>query len=530
MIDGHNTTRDWQTHPGKVCVWAVGAFEQHSVHLPLATDNFEGDYFARLIAEGLDAPLFPTLPFGTCLEQSGFRGSLTLHPETLMRVVRDVAEEVQRQGFRILVLLNAHGGNHCLVPVVRDINRVDQPLKILLVNFWEFDDSAAVPATPGVLDIHSADWETSLMLALRPELVRQDRADMPPAAGPDPHPLRQADLTMFGVGCFNPQGAVGMPSKATREKGERIVAAIGRRILPHIRDRIDRLLAQPRYSGEGGISIRQMVASDLRDGVRLKTLAGWNQTDADWRLFLEVAAQGCFAALRNGQLIGTSAAVRYSGELGWIGMVLVDPDHRRMGLGTRLMQEALGRLSDCGCVKLDATPAGHEVYRRLGFEDEFGLRRLVCACLPPMQPDRSVVPVRPQDLSALAALDAQAFGAARPGILAYLAKSAPETAWMLRGAGGVQAFCLGRPGANYHQIGPVIADGVGSARAVVTAAINALAGRPAVLDVPDAQGAFRDWLLSLGFAAQRPLTRMCRGRSLAGQPAHYFAVAGPDLG
>src|SRR5690349_11754551 len=119
MVDGRNTTEEWQMHAGDVCILPIGSFEQHGGHLPLSTDILGAEYFARVLAEDLGAALLPALPFGTCMEHTGFRGSVSLRPETLMQVIRDVADEMERQQFRVLVLLNGHGGNFALGPVVR---------------------------------------------------------------------------------------------------------------------------------------------------------------------------------------------------------------------------------------------------------------------------------------------------------------------------------------------------------------------------------------------------------------------------
>ncbi len=245
-VDGNSTTFEWQDHGGKVCVWAVAAFEQHSVHLPLATDTIEAEYFADYVAGELGAARFPTLPFGTSLEMTAFRGTLTMKPELLMQIVRNVVDEAERQEFSIMVLLNGHGGNYCLAPVVRDINRMNRPIKIIIARFWEFCDSSLYADDSEGPNFHSAEWETSLRLALRPDLVREERADIQRPKG-EPHPLQQQDLNTFGIGHFSPKGAVGTPSLATRERGEKIIASIKERIIPHIRDRIARLEKDWKY-------------------------------------------------------------------------------------------------------------------------------------------------------------------------------------------------------------------------------------------------------------------------------------------
>jgi creatinine amidohydrolase len=284
MIDCRSTTSDWQGHTGVVCVLPVGSFEQHGAHLPLATDILLAEHFARMLAEDLGAALLPALPFGTCREHSGFRGSVSLRPETLMQVVRDVAGEMERQHFRVLVIVNGHGGNFALGPVARDINHQDGRLKVLLVDWWDHAPTeTASPTRAHGLDLHAGEMETSVLLALYPDLVGPDREDSRPAEGSESFPLAQRDLNTFGVGHFNASGVIGYPSLASAEKGQALVQAVRARLVSHVRDRIRRLTEQPRYAGPGGIAVRPMSANDIAAGMRLKSEAGWNQTEADWQ-------------------------------------------------------------------------------------------------------------------------------------------------------------------------------------------------------------------------------------------------------
>src|SRR5690606_27246778 len=115
-LDGFATSPEWNVYEGGIAVWPVGAFEQHGRHLPLMTDNLLATYFGRRLAADLDAVLLPTLPFGTSLEQAGFRGSITLTPEILMALVRQMADELEAQNFTRLVILSGHGGNFSLYP------------------------------------------------------------------------------------------------------------------------------------------------------------------------------------------------------------------------------------------------------------------------------------------------------------------------------------------------------------------------------------------------------------------------------
>lgn len=534
MIDPTSTTLDWQTHPGDIVILPVGAFEQHSAHLPLETDVIGAGFFGRILAEELDAALLPTLPFATSLEHTGFRGTVSLRPETAMQLIREIADEVQRQQFRFLIVVNGHGGNFFLAPVIRDLNRQDRPLKVLLVYPWEFCDAhlAGPAAGPGSIG-HSAEMETSVMLAIAPQVVRQEAAqDTAPVTG-DAQPLFQRDLNTFGLGCFTPTGVTGEPSKASAERGAAIVESMRQNMIPVVKDRIRRLREQPRYSGAGGIAVRLMTEADVPGGLRLKSLAGWNQTEADWQMLLSAAPTGCFVAVQDGRVIGSTTLAPYGAAIGWIGMVLVDPAFRRLGIATRLVSQAMAAHADCRTIKLDATPAGAEVYRAMGFIDEYPLRRMVTHALMPVEaPGKEVTPITQADLPAVLAMDAEVFGAARQTVLRTLHHNAPAAAWKIVRDGRLRGLCLGRPGANFFQVGPVCAETADDAIALAKAALRPLAGQAVLIDVCDAALApFADWLARLGLGVQRPFTRMFRGPNDApGQPARQFAIAGPEIG
>src|SRR5262249_59937946 len=92
------------------------------------------------------------------------------------------------------------------------------------------------------------------------------------------------------------------------------------------------------------ISIRLMTPGDLAAADALRAAAGWNQTLQDWRRFLHCEPEGCFIAERDQIALGTATIIRYGSALGWIGMVLVHPDHRRQGVGSALLRPCLAEL------------------------------------------------------------------------------------------------------------------------------------------------------------------------------------------
>ena len=104
--------------------------------------------------------------------------------------------------------------------------------------------------------------------------------------------------------------------------------------------------------------------------------ARWNQTAADWRVFIERGRVHA-AHTESGRIIATTATLPYGDRFAWISMVLVAGPYRRRGLATLLMRRAMDELSAAHLVPvLDATPDGHPVYVALGFSDCWGFTRL----------------------------------------------------------------------------------------------------------------------------------------------------------
>ena len=278
---------------------------------------------------------------------------------------------------------------------------------------------------------------------------------------------------------------------------------------------------------------RALTDADLPRAAALSALIGWNQTPADWALFLRHGA----VRAQDGEgeaLPATAAFIRYGAEVAWISMVLVRPDRRRRGLATDFMRWAMDSLAATRCAALDATPAGRAVYRRLGFEDVFGFARWALPHALPGEPGTAVRPLHEADWPAVLALDAAGFGAPREFLLRDFAARLPRAALVAEGPDGISGFVLARDGVRGPQIGPVMTHDAGTGRALIAAALAALPqrgdGPRAVIDLLDSQRDIAAWLRAHGAAEQRPFTRMARGVTPPGDPAACIAVAGPEFG
>jgi GNAT superfamily N-acetyltransferase len=267
-----------------------------------------------------------------------------------------------------------------------------------------------------------------------------------------------------------------------------------------------------------------LTEADLPRAAALSALVGWNQNEADWRVFLR---DGAAMALDDGDaaaLAATGAVLPFGPDLAWISMILVRPDRRRQGQATAMMRWAGERLAATACVALDATPDGREVYRRLGFQDVFGFTRWRVN-RPPAAPDVAVRPLQDADWPALLDLDAAAFGAPREALLRGFAARLPQAGWIAVDGSG---FALGRDGLRAPEIGPVVAQDEATALALVAAAATAIA-RPVLIDLTDSATGIGAVLAGTG-ERLRPFTRMTRGAALPGDPRRLFAMAGPEFG
>jgi len=278
------------------------------------------------------------------------------------------------------------------------------------------------------------------------------------------------------------------------------------------------------------IEVRNLREAEIPAGLRLAGLAGWNQTARDWRRFLDLEPDGCFAAVRQNQVCGTATGLSYGQRFGWVGMVLVDPGDRRRGIGTLLLRRAVEYLQSRGVetVKLDATPMGKPLYRSLGFQDEFDLERWEGRA-----PSGPPIPLMSEsDLSRVCDWDREAFGADRSRLLRALWREGAAYSAIDTSGGELCGYVLGRSGARAHYLGPwVAAGGSGCAGRLLRGVMARFAGDPVFIDVSRACPEAQPIVSQAGFSFQRNLTRMFLGPIRhPGRPELAFGIAGPELG
>jgi creatinine amidohydrolase len=192
--------------------------------MPLATDALLGDHLARMVAERLDAFVAPTVRIGCSEHHLAFPGTLSVSEETFHGVVADIVRSLARGGFRRAVLLPTHGGNFAplaaaldsLGPVdgieVRALTDLGALFALARVGVEEHD----VPLGEG--GVHAGEWETSMLMAIHPELVHLERGE--PGYTGDPQAVIGA---IFGEGVHTvaANGVIGDPTRASADHGAR---------------------------------------------------------------------------------------------------------------------------------------------------------------------------------------------------------------------------------------------------------------------------------------------------------------------
>jgi creatinine amidohydrolase/Fe(II)-dependent formamide hydrolase-like protein len=205
----------------------VGSIEQHGPHLPLDTDAFDAEYLAQEVAERCNAPkplVLPLIPYGVSYHHEDFSGTISISPETLSKLVYEIGMSVARRGIKKLVIINGHGGNGpALHYAAQMINRDARIFTCVDTGETSDPDIMALAETPN--DVHAGEIETSTTLAVRPDLVRLESARkfIPEFSS------RYLDFTSRrSVGWYtrtakiSPKGVLGDPTKASREKGQKM--------------------------------------------------------------------------------------------------------------------------------------------------------------------------------------------------------------------------------------------------------------------------------------------------------------------
>ncbi len=215
-----------------VVIVPLGALEQHGPHLPVEVDcvlvEAVAERTAELLRRTTPVVVLPVVWVGISEHHMSFGGTVTLGFPAYAALVEGILRSIVRAGFRRIVLLNGHGGNDNALKVIVDELQPQIPAKLVQLTYWR----AAAEVIGRLLEaqdelLHACEAETSMMLALRPELVDATRIPDAPQGVP-----AQGDTKSAGIYRWRPiaerstSGVIGVPSTASAAKGERLLEAI----------------------------------------------------------------------------------------------------------------------------------------------------------------------------------------------------------------------------------------------------------------------------------------------------------------
>ncbi len=281
-------------------------------------------------------------------------------------------------------------------------------------------------------------------------------------------------------------------------------------------------------------TIRQMRPDDLDQAFGLSLKEGWNQTLKDWKLLLDKPDNVCIVAEKDHRVVGTATALNHENKIAWIGMVLVDKALRGQGAGKMLLEHIIDNVKHVGSVKLDATPAGEPLYRKLGFIDEYKIFRMTCDSLSypsEIVSSGELFNIDQECFSEVISLDRIIFGADRSYLLMKLLTENPGRSFYLKKDNAIVGYIFGRSGSRFNYIGPVCALKQDSARQLLLKAFESLSRQSVAIDIPEDKVDLINWLGSIGFVKQRHFIRMhLSGNPYPGKVKDQYLISGPEFG
>ena len=230
-----------------IAVLPVSAIEQHGPHLPLSVDTTIVEGIVQRVIERLPDELpvvfLPTQRIGKSNEHARYPGTLTLSIETLIRLWMEIGDCVAAAGVRKLVIFNSHGGQGMVGEIVARDLRVKYDMLVVATNTYSFGTPAGMfSAAETQHGIHGGDKETSVVLALRPDLVdmaqaRNFRSSAETLVEETKHLSINARAKLgWQIQDLNPAGACGDASLASADKGGQVIEHVAGHFIDMLHD------------------------------------------------------------------------------------------------------------------------------------------------------------------------------------------------------------------------------------------------------------------------------------------------------
>src|SRR3954463_1160165 len=222
-----------QLQRNPLVILPTGSIEQHGPHLPTGTDTLAANVIAHAVAERMDALVLPSTPLGVTPMHMPFEGTITLTPDTYMRVITETCVSTAKHGAKYLVILNWHEGNIAPLAIAAEALHRDHGMSVLTVQACYVAEELYGHSCNGLT--HGGEIEALAVLAHRPDLLHLDRIGNSSDHGHG-HKMdklrrtRSYQPVLTDIRSIAPTGWVGSPPHAAREKGVRMLADIAKAI------------------------------------------------------------------------------------------------------------------------------------------------------------------------------------------------------------------------------------------------------------------------------------------------------------
>jgi len=217
----------FKKHP--LVILPAGSVEQHGPHLPTGTDTLAANAIAGRVAELMDALVLPGTPLGVTPMHMPFEGTITLTPDTYIRLVIETCASTARHGAKYLLLLNWHEGNIPSLAIAAEALHREHGMTVLTVQACYVAEELYGKSCDGLT--HGGEIEALAVLAARPELVHLDRIDYGSdhAHGHRMDKLRRTrsyQPVLTDIRSIAPTGWFGSPQHATMKNAERMLNSV----------------------------------------------------------------------------------------------------------------------------------------------------------------------------------------------------------------------------------------------------------------------------------------------------------------
>lgn len=226
LIEEMNAKQIKNVNSKTVAILVVGACENHGDHMPFGSDFIVPMELAKRVVKRIEnAIVFPAMPYGVSLHHAEFKMTMSLQPDTLVKVIEDLFQSLVRNNISRILVINGHDGNIAPIELAARTTKDKHPAVVIAcIEAWWVSIGEI---TKDLFEVwnglgHGGEAETSAMIAARPDLVHMDYAPE------EAIPKLPSDIVRI-YWKFNEltnTGATGAPQRATLEKGEKALKSL----------------------------------------------------------------------------------------------------------------------------------------------------------------------------------------------------------------------------------------------------------------------------------------------------------------